>query len=84
MSQTWKEKIKALKAGGVELDLGTLIGLAVSHTLSSEELTEVRLSWIVDELLLQNPKMRRNRAEALIRESMQKSGFLPIKTETPL
>lgn len=75
MSQAWKEKITALKAAGIEPDLSTLIALAKTHEMSLEEREEQRKSWVVGQLLLSNPEMRRKRAEALYDEAKKKFGL---------
>lgn len=76
MSQTWKEKIAALKAAGIELELPTLLALAKTHKMSPEEIEEQRRSYVVSELLSTNPSMRRKRAEALYDETKKEAGML--------
>lgn len=75
MSQTWKEKIEGLKAAGVELDLPTLLALAKTHEMTPEEYREQRRSWVIGNLLLSNPSMRRDRAERLVKEAEEKYGL---------
>lgn len=72
---TWKEKVAQLSAAGVELDLPTLLALARTHEITEEEREEQRQSWVVGQLLLANPKMRRSRAEALYADAKKKYGF---------
>lgn len=75
MSQDFAAKVAAMKGSGVELDLPTLIALARSHEMTREELEAQRKSWVVAELLLTFPKMRRNRAEALYEEVRKEKGL---------
>lgn len=75
MSQDFSSKIAAMKGSGVELDLPTLIALAKAHEETPEEREARRKSWVVGELLLSYPKMRRNRAEALYEEVRKEKGL---------
>lgn len=72
---TWKEKVSALKAAGLEPDLETLLALAKTHTMSPEEREAQRRSWVVGELMLEHPEMRRKRAEQLYDEAKEKYGL---------
>lgn len=75
MSQTWKEKIAAMRASGIEFGLETLIALARTHYMTPEEEEMQRKSWVVQEILSSNPQMRKNRAEALYDEAKKKYGL---------
>lgn len=75
MSQTWKEKITALKASGIELSLETLLALAKTHQMSPEEIEEQRKNYVISELMWAHPEMRRKRAEALYDEAKKKYGL---------
>lgn len=75
MSQTWKEKITALKASGIELSLETLLALAKTHQMSPEEIEEQRRGYVISELMQAHPEMRRKRAEALYDEAKKKYGL---------
>lgn len=72
---TWEEKVRQMRAAGIELDLPTLLALARTHTMTQEELEAQRKSWVVGELLLMYPKMRRPRAESLYEEARKEHGL---------
>lgn len=72
---TWKEKITRLKAGGIELDLPSILALAMTHEITAWEMEEQRMSNVVSWLLETNPKMRRVRAESLYLEARKKYGL---------
>ena len=73
--QSWNDKLTAMKGSGVVLDLPTLIALARVHTLSPEEEEAIRRNWVVRELQLQQPQLKRNRAEAMYEEAKKKAGL---------
>ncbi|PYS90936.1 MAG: hypothetical protein DMF62_03790 [Acidobacteria bacterium] len=73
--QSWQEKLSDLRSGGLTLDLPTLIALARTHTLSLEEMAAIRKAWVVRELQLQQPQLKKNRAEALYEEERKKLGL---------
>ena len=73
--QSWQQKLDAMKASGLVLDLPTLIALARVHTLSPEEEEAIRRNWVVRELQLQQPQLKRVRAEALYEEAKRKAGL---------
>lgn len=72
---SWHQKITALKYSGIVLDLPTLIALARTHTLAPEELESIRKAWVVRELQVQQPQLKRLRAEALYEEAKKKAGL---------
>jgi hypothetical protein len=73
--QTWNDKLAAMKGSGLVLDLPTLIALARVHMLSPEEMESIRKAWVVRELQLQQPQLKKNRAEALYEEAKKKAGL---------
>ena len=72
---TWLQKLEALRGSGVILDLPTIIALAHSHVMTGEEMQAIRKAWVVRELQLQQPQLKRLRAEALYEEAKKKAGF---------
>lgn len=72
---TWKQKLAGLKAAGVELDLPTLLALARTHQMTEEELREQRRSWVIGQVMLSNPGMRKHRAERLVIEAEKDLGL---------
>lgn len=72
---TFKDKISQMRSAGVEVDLGTLIALAVTHEVTDEEKEAQRKAWVVSELVKANPKLRRDRAESLYLEARKKYGL---------
>lgn len=66
---TFREKISQIRAAGVEIGLAELVAFALTHEVTEEEREEQRQSWVVSELMLSNPKLRKNRAESLYKEA---------------
>lgn len=72
---SWKAKVQALRASGIEPDLPTLIALARTHQWSAEEMEASRRSWVIGEMMLRDPNLRRSRAEALYEEVKKEHGL---------
>jgi hypothetical protein len=75
LDSSWSGKLAALRGSGIVLDLPTLVALARTHELSETELESIRKAWVVRELQLQQPQLKKHRAEALYEEARKKLGL---------
>ena len=62
MEKTWKQKMDARRAAGLDMSHETLLELARTHVMSHEERLEQRRSWVIGELMLEHPDMTREEA----------------------
>jgi len=62
VEKTWKQKMDARRAAGLDMSHETLLELARTHVMSHEERLEQRRSWVIGELMLEHPDMTREEA----------------------